>query len=68
MRTHAYLLDALLVLNEQLNTRDVDVEPWSLRRALNWSVYTAIVLAAHTHTGTDTNNQTGTSYNLYQKQ
>lgn len=50
MQPHAYLLDALLVLNEQLNTWDVNVEPWSLRRALNWSVYTAIVLAAHTHT------------------
>ena len=49
MQPHAYLFDAFLVLDEELNTRDVDVEPWSLRRALHWSVYTAIVLAAHTH-------------------
>lgn len=58
MQPHAYLLDALLVLNEQLNTWDVNVEPWSLRRALNWSVYTAIVLAAHTHTHTRARTQT----------
>lgn len=48
VQPHAYLFDALLVLNEQLNTGDVDVEPRPLRRALHWSVYTAIVLAAHT--------------------
>lgn len=49
MQPHAYLLDALLVLNEQLNTWNVYVEPRSLRRALYWSVDAAIVLAAHTH-------------------
>lgn len=49
MQPHAYLFDALLVLNQQLHTWDVNVEPWSLRRALNWSVYTAIVLAACAH-------------------
>lgn len=49
MQPHAYLLDALLVFNEQLNTWNVDVQPWSLRRALHWSVDAAIVLAAHTH-------------------
>lgn len=43
------LLDAFLVLNEQLNTWDVDVEPRPLRGALHWSVYAAIVLAAHSH-------------------
>lgn len=53
MQPHAYLFDAFLVLNEQLNTWDVNVEPGPLRRALDWSVYTAIVLAAHTH-GNDT--------------
>lgn len=49
VRPRAYLFDALLVLNEQLHTWDVNVEPWSLRRALHWSVYTAIVLAAYAH-------------------
>lgn len=42
------------------------MEPWSLRRALNWSVYTAIVLAAHTH-GNDTYSQTGVSYRVLLK-
>jgi len=50
VQPHAYLFDAFLVLNEQLNAWDVDVEPRPLRRALHWSVYTAIVLAAYTHT------------------
>lgn len=54
MQPHAYLLDALLVLNEQLNTWNVDVEPGPLRGALHWSVDAAIVLAAHTHTHMDT--------------
>lgn len=49
MQSHAYLLDALLVLNEQLNTWNVDVEPRPLRGALHWSVDAAIVLAAHKH-------------------
>lgn len=54
MQPHAYLLDALLVLDEQLNTRNVDVEPRPLRGALHWSVDAAIVLAAHTHTESQT--------------
>lgn len=54
MQPHAYLFDAFLVLNEQLNTWDVNVQPGSLRRPFHWSVYTAIVLAAHTHTGKNT--------------
>lgn len=49
MQPHAYLLDAFLVLNEQLNSWNVDVEPRPLRGALHWSVDAAIVLAAHTH-------------------
>lgn len=66
MQPHAYLLDAFLVLNEQLNTWDVDVEPRSLRRTLNWSVYTAIVLAANTH-GNDTYSQVFQKYMRYLK-
>ncbi len=61
VQSHAYLFDALLVLNEQLNTRDVNVEPRPLWRPLHRSVYTAIVLAAHTH-GNDTYSQTAVSY------
>lgn len=49
MQPHAYLLDALLVLYEQLNTWNVDVEPRPLRGALHWSVNAAIVLTAHMH-------------------
>lgn len=41
-----YLLDALFVLNEQLNTGNVNVEPWPLRGPFYWSVNAAIVLAA----------------------
>lgn len=52
MQPHAYLLDALLVLYEQLNTWNVDVEPRPLRGALHWSVDAAIVLAAHARTET----------------
>lgn len=54
MQPHAYLLDALLVLYEQLNTWNVDVEPRPLRGALHWSVDAAIVLAAHARTETQT--------------
>lgn len=49
MPEHTYLFDAFLILNEQLNTGYVNMEPGALRRALHRSVYTAIVLAAHTH-------------------
>lgn len=41
------MFDSLFVLDEQLNTWDVDVEPGALWRPFNWSVYAAIVLAAH---------------------
>lgn len=43
--SHAYLFDAFLVFNEELDTWDVNMEPWSLRRTLHWSVYASIVLA-----------------------
>lgn len=66
VQPHAYLFDAFLVLDEELNARDVDVEPWSLRRALHWSVYTAIVLAAHTHAN-GTHSQTAVSSEVSQK-
>lgn len=45
VRSHAYLFDAFLVFNEELDTWDVNMEPWSLRRTLHWSVYASIVLA-----------------------
>lgn len=48
-----YLLDALLVLDEQLDTRDVDVEPRALGRTLHWGVHAAVVLTAQ-HTKQDT--------------
>lgn len=47
VRSHAYLFDAFLVFNEELDTWDVNMEPWSLRRTLHWSVYASIVLATH---------------------
>lgn len=40
------LFDALLVLDEQLNSGNVDVEPWPLRGPFDWGVNAAIVLAA----------------------
>lgn len=57
MQPLADLLDALLVLNEQLHTWNVDVEPRPLRGALHRSVDAAIVLAAHTE-DTDANSET----------
>lgn len=39
------LLDALLVLNEQLNPGDIDVQPWALGWPLHGGVETSIVLA-----------------------
>ena len=49
-----YLLDALLVLDEQLDAGDVYVQPWPLGRALHRGVDAAVVLATHTHTRTHT--------------
>lgn len=48
VQSHAYLFDALLILDEKLDTWDVNMKPRPLRRTLHWSVYTTIVLATHT--------------------
>lgn len=48
-----YLLDSLLVLDEQLDTGYVDVEPGALGRTLHWGVHAAVVLTAQ-HTKQDT--------------
>ena len=53
---HTYLLDALLVLDEQLDAGDVYMEPGSLGRALHRRVDAAVVLTTHTHTHTHTSN------------
>lgn len=45
---HAYLLDALLVFNEQLNSWDVYMEPRALGGALHRRVNAAVVFAANT--------------------
>lgn len=40
------LLDAFFVLDQQLHSRDVDVQPWALWRSLHWGVKAAVVFAA----------------------
>jgi len=54
MVNQTYLFDALLVLDEQLDTRDVYVEPGALGRALHGSINASVVLTTHTHTHTHT--------------
>lgn len=45
------LLDAFFVLDQQLHSGDVDVQPWALRRPLHRGVKAAVVFAkADTHT------------------
>lgn len=45
------LLDAFFVLDQQLHSGDVDVQPWALWRPLHWGVKAAVVFAnADTHT------------------
>lgn len=44
-RSLTQLLDALLVLDEQLNPGDVNVEPWTLGRPFHRGVKASIVLA-----------------------
>ena len=48
-----YLFDPLLVLDEQLDTGYVDVEPGTLGRTFHWGVHAAVVLTAQ-HTKQDT--------------
>lgn len=47
------LLDAFFVLNQQLHSGDVDVQPWALWRPLHRGVKAAVVFTnadTHTHT------------------